>query len=208
MADLPPAVRLHHRGHGLPVHDLVVLGYDDRFLRRRRLVTVHDEGFLVSLAEVTSLSHGDAFELQDGKVIEVIAAEEPLAEVRGPRLPLLAWHIGNRHTPCQIDSDRLLIRQDHVLEAMLRGLGADVRHVSEPFVPEGGAYGMGRTLGHDHGHGTRDHGHDHDHGHDRSEPGHDHDRAARHPVVVTRSLHRHSGPVDHELPDEGPFGPE
>jgi urease accessory protein len=188
---------------------------------------VHDEGFLVSLAEVTSLSHGDAFELEDGKVIEVIAAEEPLAEARGPRLPLLAWHIGNRHTPCQIEDDRLLIRQDHVLEAMLRGLGAEVRHVSEPFVPEGGAYGMGRTLGHDHGHDHahdhgHDHGHDHDHGHGH---GHGHDLghhgdhhadsqhahevlAPRRPVLVTRGVHRHSGLVDHELPAEGPFGPE
>lgn len=206
MADLPPAVRLHRPGHGLPTYDLVVLSYDDRFLRRRRLVTVHDEGFLVSLAEVTSLSQGDGFELEDGRVIEVVAAEEPLAEARGPRLPLLAWHIGNRHTPCQIEEDRLLIRRDHVLEDMLRGLGAEVRHVSEPFVPEGGAYGMGRTLGHDHGHGTPEHDHG-DAGHDH-DPGHDHDHAARRPVVVTRSLHRHGGLVDHELPAEGPFGPE
>ena len=65
----------------------------------------------------------------------------------------LAWHIGNRHTPCQIEAGRLLIREDHVLEAMLRQLGATVTKVREPFTPEGGAYGHGRTMGHDHGHG-------------------------------------------------------
>ena len=71
-------------------------------------------------------------------------------------LARLAWHIGNRHTPCQIGPDCLVIRQDHVLEAMLAKLGADVTHDTRPFTPEGGAYGMGRTMGHSHGH-------DHDH---------------------------------------------
>jgi urease accessory protein len=67
-------------------------------------------------------------------------------------LPRLAWHIGNRHTPCQIAADHLLIRADHVLEGMLRGLGAGVTPTMAAFAPEGGAYGHGRTMGHDHGH--------------------------------------------------------
>jgi urease accessory protein len=72
-------------------------------------------------------------------------------------LARLAWHIGNRHTPCQVEKGRLLIRRDHVLEAMLRQLGAGVEAVIAPFRPEGGAYGHGRTMGHDHGH-SHDHG--------------------------------------------------
>lgn len=197
MADLPPArtlIRRADRDSSLP-HDLVVLGYDDRFLRRKRLETVHGEGFLADLAETTSLEHGDCLQLQDGRLIEIIAAEEPVLAITGD-LPRLAWHIGNRHTPCQIEPDRLLIRQDHVLESMLTGLGATLTRRSEPFTPEGGAYGHGRTMGHSHGPedgpGGRataaqghSHAHDHGHGHDHS---HDHD-------------HHHShGPHSHSHP--------
>ena len=147
--DLPPARRVL-KSSVQTAYDLVVLAYDERFLRRKRLVTVHDEGFVVDLAETTSLRHGDLLELDDGRLIEVIAAEEPLLVITGD-LPRLAWHIGNRHTPCQVETGRLLIRQDHVLEAMLLQLGAMVGRSMEPFTPEGGAYGHGRTMGHDHG---------------------------------------------------------
>ena len=132
--------------------DIVTLGYDARFLRRKRLVSDAGLAFLVDLAETTSLAPGDALRLDDGRLVAVAAAEEPVVVVRGP-LARLAWHIGNRHTPCQILTDRLIIRQDHVLEAMLRQLGAELSLAMLPFHPEGGAYGHGRTLGHDHGHG-------------------------------------------------------
>ena len=141
---------------GRIAHDLVTLTYDDRFLRRKRLETVHGQGFLVNLAETVSLIHGDCFQLDDGRLIEVIAAEEPVVVVTGA-LARLAWHIGNRHTPCQVEADRLLIRQDHVIEAMLQGLGATLSRALEPFAPEGGAYGHGRTMGH--AHGPEDHSH-------------------------------------------------
>ena len=131
--------------------DIVTLSYDERFLRRKRLTTVHDLSFMVNLAETTSLQDRDLLELDDGRLIEVIAAEEPVVEITGPALTRFAWHIGNRHTPCQIEQDRLLIRQDHVIEAMLTQLGATLRRAIEPFTPEGGAYGHGRTMGHDHG---------------------------------------------------------
>ena len=150
MPDLPAAHILHRAGQWSTAYDLVVLNYDERILRRKRLETAHAEGFLVSLPETISVAHGDAFELLDGRMIEVIAAEEPVLEITGD-LGRLAWHIGNRHTPCQIEPDRLLIRQDNVLEAMLRQIGADIAFRVEPFNPEGGAYGHGRTMGHDHG---------------------------------------------------------
>ena len=150
MSDLPAAHNLHRAGHWTAAFDRVALGYDERLLRRKRLETVLGEGFLVSLPDTISVAHGDAFELLDGRLIEVIAAEEPVLAISGD-LARLAWHIGNRHTPCQIETHRLLIRQDHVLEAMLRQLGAGIDYLIEPFSPEGGAYGHGRTFGHDHG---------------------------------------------------------
>lgn len=140
-------------GQWLRSDSRVVLGYDARFLRRKRLVAEDGSSFLVDLAETTSLDHGDAFQLSDGRLIVVIAAEEPVVEVRGD-LPRLAWHIGNRHTPCEIAGDHLVIRRDHVLEKMLAGLGAALTLTTAPFKPEGGAYGHGRTMGHDHGDGN------------------------------------------------------
>ncbi|SIS96701.1 urease accessory protein UreE [Paracoccus saliphilus] len=143
----------------------VMLDYEGRLLRRKRLAC--DAGdFLVDLPEVTSLEDGDAFLLSDGRRILVHAAAEPVLVIRGD-LPRLAWHIGNRHTPCRIEAERLIIRADHVLEAMLDQLGARIEHASLPFSPEKGAYGHGRTFGHDHGH-FHAHAHDHDHQHDHA----------------------------------------
>lgn len=153
MTDLMAEARVLRRaGHwtGNDAVDVVHLDYDARFLRRKRLTAAGGLAFLVNLPETTSIDEGDAFELIDGRMIEVRADDEPLLEIRGD-LTRLAWHIGNRHTPCQIAADRLLIRQDHVLEAMLRQLGATVTPILGPFRPEGGAYGHGRTMGHDHG---------------------------------------------------------
>lgn len=138
--------------------ELCVLTYDDRFLRRKVIKTVHDETLLVDLQHTTSLDHGDAFELTDGRLIEVIAAEEPLLQITGD-LVQLAWHIGNRHTPCQIEPDRLLIQDDPVIGHMLEHLGAVVASVHQPFTPEGGAYGHGRTHSHEHVATAHDHEH-------------------------------------------------
>lgn len=124
---------------------------------------VSDNGieFLLDLAEARLLRHGDGLMLDDGRIVEVIAAPESLFEVRGrdPRhLLALAWQIGNRHLAAQIFEDRILVRRDHVIGAMLRGLGASVMEISAPFDPEGGAYG-GEHMDHHHDH---DHGHSHD----------------------------------------------
>ncbi|KZZ71232.1 urease accessory protein UreE, partial [Sulfitobacter sp. HI0129] len=93
-------------------HDSVSLSYDARFLRRRMLTTTKGTRFLADLAQTTSLDHGDAFELQGRTLIEVVAAREDLIEITGPDLVRIAWHIGNRHTPCQIEPGRLLIQRD------------------------------------------------------------------------------------------------
>lgn len=147
---LPMAQTLHRSGQWPRLATgRVVLGYDERFLRRKRLVMASGDAFLVDLAETTNLLAGDAFELSDGRLVEIAAALEPVLVIRGD-LVRLAWHIGNRHTPCQIEADRLVIRADHVLADMLRGLGAIVIEAQAPFTPEGGAYGLGRTMGHAH----------------------------------------------------------
>ncbi|THH35932.1 urease accessory protein UreE [Aliishimia ponticola] len=173
----PRVARSYHgHAHDAPIDELR-LDYDARFLRRKMLITVSGAQVLVDLPQTTSLDHNGVLILEGGGEILVTAAPEALLDVRGPALHRLAWHIGNRHTPCQIEDDRLLIQRDHVIRDMLTLLGAELREVTEPFVPEGGAYGMGRTHSHAHGHShTHEHGHDHaqNHGHGHS---HDHEQA-------------------------------
>ena len=119
-------------------------------MRRKVIKTSGGQSVLVDLPKTTSLEDGDAFETEDGTLIEIRAAHEPVLHVTGPDLARLAWHIGNRHTPCQIEPDHLVIMNDPVIGHMLEHLGANLHALSAPFTPEGGAYGMGRTHSHEH----------------------------------------------------------
>ncbi len=143
---------VHHVTHhpDTPATETCVLTYDARLLRRKVLTSDAGTSFLVDLEHTTSLNDGDVLLLDDGRAVRVIAASEPLLRVQGD-MARLAWHIGNRHMPCQFAGDHLLILRDPVIAHMLRDhLGADVTEVTAPFVPEGGAYGHGRTLPHAH----------------------------------------------------------
>ena len=127
------------------------LTYDARLLRRKRLIADSGEPFLVDLPQTTSVNAGDAFLLEDGRKVAVAAADEPLMRVTGD-LVRLAWHVGNRHAPCSISGTALIVQREKVMRAMLEQLGATVTDIDGPFTPEGGAYGHGRTMGHDHSH--------------------------------------------------------
>ncbi len=146
--------------------DTITLAFDDRFRRRIKLVADGGLAFLLDLSEAVVLRAGDGLELGDGAIVLVRAADENLIEITAPApgaLARLAWHIGNRHLPAEIGRDRILIRDDHVIVDMLKGLGAVTRAVRAPFNPEGGAYGQ---HNHDHRHPhAHPHSHDHDHSH-------------------------------------------
>lgn len=146
---LGTAVAVLPHGHGRRIVGRVVLDYEARCLRRKRLATEGGALFLVDLPQTVSLDGGAAFVLEDGTAVEVAEAHEPVLRIEGD-LPRLAWHIGNRHCPCEIRADHLVIRADKVLEDMLAKLGARVTRSLAPFRPEGGAYGHGRTFGHSH----------------------------------------------------------
>lgn len=172
-ATTPPLPKAHEIVHTHAPDFVITLSYDARFLRRKTLTTDDGTRFLVDLAQTTSVNVGDAFVLTDGRKIGVKPAAEPLLKITGEALTRLAWHIGNRHTPCQIEADHLLIQSDHVMRDMLSKLGAQIDEVMAPFTPEGGAYGHGRTHGHDHSH-PQAHDHKHEHAHDHAN-GHSHD---------------------------------
>ncbi len=150
--------------------DQVELDFEGRYLRRKVLPTRKGRNLLVDLPQTELLAHGDRLQMTDGACIEVIAAREALIEIRAKtphQLSRLAYHLGNRHLPVQIETERLLIKRDHVIEDMLIKLGAATRPVSEIFNPEGGAYGHGRTHSHEHPHEhSHEHGHEHRHSHD------------------------------------------
>src|ERR1700737_356127 len=186
-------VRAQHRWTQAPA-DTVVLDFDDRHRRRMAMTGTHGLEFLLDLESATVLRGGDALVLDDGRLIEVVAAPEPLADIRGAEPPHLvrgAWHPGNRHLPTQITAKGLRIRRDHVIEAMVKGLGARVIEIEAPFDPEGGAYAGGghahapESGPHDHDHpqhdhSSHDHGDHHHHHHDDHDHHHGHSHAHDH----------------------------
>ena len=130
--------------------DHISLSYDERFLRRKKLTSYNGIEFLVDLKNTISLKKDDKFKLDSGLLINVRFKIEELLEIKGNNLMHLIWHIGNRHIPCQIEENRILIQNDKVIEEMILRLNGHTKVVLEAFDPEGGAYGIGRTHGHRH----------------------------------------------------------
>ena len=130
--------------------DFIELSYDERFLRRKKLISYNGIEFLVDLKNTISLKKDDIFKLDSGLLINVRYKIEELLEIKGNNLMHLIWHIGNRHIPCQIEENRILIQNDKVIEEMILRLNGQTKVVLEAFDPEGGAYGIGRTHGHRH----------------------------------------------------------
>ena len=180
--------------------DTVVLDFDRRYRRRVTMTGVGALEFLLDLEEATMLRSGDGLRLEDGRVVEVLAEPEPLAEIRAAD-PLaiirIAWHLGNRHLPTEMLPKALRIRRDPVIEAMAEGLGARVIALEAPFNPEGGAYakadgGDAERHDHDHAH-TQGHGVGGEHSH-RPEHAHDHQDGSH-------SHHDHEGHATCDHPD-------
>jgi urease accessory protein len=186
-------VRGQHRWTEAPA-DTVVLDFDDRHRRRMAMTGTRGLEFLLDLENAVALRGGDALVLEDGRLIEVVAAPEPLLEIKGSdphHLIRVAWHLGNRHLPTQLLPKGLRIRRDHVIEAMVKGLGARVIEIEAPFDPEGGAYA---ASAYDHGHEHAHHGHAHGHDHHHDHHHHDHDDHHHHDHGHGHHSHAH----DHE----------
>jgi len=144
----------------------------------------------VFLPRGTLVRGGDVLLTQDGSLLRVVAAQQPVLRITActdhhhghshdPAFDLMraAYHLGNRHVPIELKPDHLKIEPDHVLADLLRAMHLNVVEVSESFEPEGGAYAAG------HGHGTGDASHSHahdpvnhaqDHGHGRAHHHHAH----------------------------------
>ena len=163
-----------HR-HDRPVVDTVILDSTQRSAQKVTVASVKGGTIEIDLHEPTRLRTDDLLVLEDGGLVEVVAASEPLIEARAADvagLSRLAWHLGDRHVPVQVLPNRIRARRDAAIEALLAALGAKVAIIEAPFEPEGGAYASSHAHDHDHhGHDHDDHDHDH-HGHSH---GHHHD---------------------------------
>lgn len=145
---------------GQIVADTITLDREARHRRRITMTTDRGHTFLLDLPDATYLAHGDALELSNGALVKVVAAPEDLLEVHAhdpAELARIAWHIGNRHTACEITPHAIYIKPDHVLADMIAGLGGHVHAVTRPFEPEGGAYGGKGPLHVGHHHHHHDH---------------------------------------------------
>jgi len=156
--------------------DSVCIDQDMRTRRRMVYMTVRGAAILLDRPQAVRLRDGDGLVLEDGTIVRVDAAPEPLIEIEAAdtaALIRIAWHLGNRHLPTQLLGERLRIRADHVIADMVAGLGGRCTAIEAPFDPEGGAYSGdgGATIlhAHDHSHGdghSHGHGHGHHHHHD------------------------------------------
>lgn len=154
----------------------------------------------VFLPRGTLVRGGDVLVCEDGSMVRVIAAPQPVLRIthcteHGSPFDLLraAYHLGNRHVPIELKPDHLQIEPDHVLADLLRAMHLIVTEVEAPFEPEGGAYGQQAAHGHSHHHHGHTHapGHRHDHEHDHEHDGqvHHHEHDDKH----SHDGHGHTG---------------
>ncbi|QGW84013.1 urease accessory protein UreE [Variovorax paradoxus] len=161
----------------------IELDWDVRQKSRFDATDSHGRQIGVFLPRGTAVRGGDVLVAEDGSLVRVIAAPQPVLRIthctaHGTPFDLTraAYHLGNRHVPIELKPDHLKIEPDHVLADMLRSMHLIVVAVEEAFEPEGGAYGS-----HEHSHGG---GHSHDHAHDH---GHSHSKSPK-PLVLAPEL--------------------
>jgi len=177
MVEIKAKLKIPRTAYRLEVKGQLKLPFDSRQKSRLRTKLVSGEEVALLLPRGEVLRGGDLVTASDGRVIEVVAEPEKLLHVESDSLPKVAYHLGNRHVPVQVGEGFLRIAEDHVLEEMLRKLGAKVSRVDAPFEPEAGAYAGGHHQHDEMGHGGKihDHHHDHEHGeHCDHDHGHDH----------------------------------
>jgi urease accessory protein len=194
MLEIKSKLKIARGAYKLQIKGQLKLPFDSRQKSRLRtqLVSGEEVGLMLPRGEI--LRGGDLVTASDGRVIEVIAEPEKLLHVETTDLARIAYHLGNRHVPVQVGERFLRIAEDHVLEELVKKLGATVTHVEEPFEPEAGAYAGGHHQHDEMGHGGKIHDphHDHDHVNDRlHEHGHDHDHDHDHEHCDHPHHHHH-----------------
>ena len=189
-----------HERHAQPVADTVILDYAARSAGQATVESVKGVTIDIHLHGGLRLRTDDLLVLEDGTLVEVVAAPEALIEARATdvaALARLAWHLGDRHIAVQLLPNRIRTQREAAVEELLAALGAKVALIDAPFEPEGGAYAAPPPQGHDHDQG-HDHGHvhdahcGHDHSHDHAhDHGHSHDQDHHHDHGHAHHGHKH-----------------
>ena len=172
MLEIKAKLKIPRSAYKLDVRGTLKLPFESRQKSRlhTQLVSGEEVGLVLPRGEI--LRGGDLVTASDGRVIEIVAQDEKLLHVETKELARAAYHLGNRHVPVEVGESYLRIAEDHVLEEMLKKLGAKVSRVEAPFEPEAGAYAGGHQ--HDEmGHGGKIHDH-HDHDHEHGDDPHHH----------------------------------
>ena len=167
MVEIKSQLKVARGAYKVEVKGQLKLPFDARQKSRlkTKLVSGEEVGLMLPRGEI--LRGGDLVTASDGRVIEVVAEPEKLLHIETDSLAKVAYHLGNRHVPVQVGESFLRIAEDHVLEEMLKKMGAKVSRVEAPFEPEAGAYAGGQHQHDEMGHGGKIHDHgDHDHDHD------------------------------------------
>lgn len=170
MLEIKAKLKMARSAYKVEVRGQLRLPFESRQKSRLRAKLASGEEVGLKLPRGEILRGGDLVTASDGRVIEVVAEPEKLLHIETKDLAKVAYHLGNRHVPVEVGEDYLRIAEDHVLEEMVKKLGAKVRHVQAPFEPEAGAYAGGHHQHDEMGHGGKIHDHHHDDDHD-----HDHD---------------------------------
>lgn len=171
----------------------------DHEARSRRQGTLRAEGgtdIVLDLDMETTINDGDALRLEDGQLVQVKAAAEPLLEVKAEnplRLTRLAWHLGSSHGLVEVTNDALYVENSPAVAELVRGQGCTATPVERPFKPERSAH----VCDHDHGHDHHHHGHAHSHSHSES-----HSHAHSHAHSHEHHDHHHHDHADHH--EHGP----
>ena len=181
----------------------VEIDWDTRQKSRFEATDSSGRQLAVFLARGSVVRGGDVLVVEDGSLVCVTAAPQPVMVVRhcpehGTLFDLLraAYHLGNRHVALELQADHLKLEPDHVLAAMLRSMHLIVTEAQSAFEPEAGAYAAsGHALAGGHAH-EDGHGHEHEHGHDHEHPhehahDHDHDHGHDH----GHAHHDHAAPA-------------
>ncbi len=172
MIEIKAKLKIARGAYKLDVKGQLKLPFDSRQKSRLKTTLVSGEEVGLMLPRGEILRGGDLVTASDGRVFEILAEPEKLLHIESASLAKIAYHLGNRHVPVQVGEDFLRIAADHVLEEMVKKLGAKVSAVEAPFEPEAGAYAGGHHQHDEMGHGGKIHDHvhdehcDHDHDHD------------------------------------------
>lgn len=191
MLEIKAKLKMRRGAYAVDVKGRLELPFDKRQKSRLRAQLDSGEDVALNLPRGEVLRGGDLVVTSDGRIVEIVAQAEQVVHVvcaEATALARAAYHLGNRHVPVQLGEGFLRFAADHVLEAMLQGLGATLTRMDAPFEPEAGAYAGGHHHHGDDGGGAarihafgaaQDHGHDH-HDHDPAGCGHDHHHSGKH----------------------------